>query len=128
MYLEMFIDGEADESLELAPSGTSKIQPSALVGLTHSLSELDPTLKAIIDTAIDTHQPVDCTEEEWNTIKRLLDNSLYLNYNGYTLIKVCNDVYFYAFGFSFQKDEVESSLRILFDAINTKLNCFYNEV
>lgn len=83
----------------ISSDGTDKINPQALVGLTHSFNELDPALKAIVDAAISTREEVACTQSQWDAIKVLLDKSLYINFNGYSLIKsYFNGINEYHFG------------------------------
>lgn len=70
--------------------------------LTHSFNELDPTLKQIVDDAITdgATDGVACSEAQWSAIKSLLDKSLYLSYDGYSLIKTWFDgINYYTFGY-----------------------------
>ena len=57
--------------------------------LTHSFNELDATLKQIVDDAIDDAwtDGVACSQEQWTSIKALLDDSLYLSYGDWSMIK-----------------------------------------
>jgi len=68
---------------------------------THSFSELDSTIKRIVDDAIadSWENGVACTQNQWNAIKKLLDKSLYLYYNDLSLIKTITDGFsVYKFG------------------------------
>lgn len=95
MYSEQDI---ADIVEKVLSKGVDKVNPQALVGLTHSFAELDETLQALIESAIETQQEVSCTEPQWNVIKTLFDKSLYFAYNGNTLIKSIVMLHFYQFG------------------------------
>lgn len=98
-FLEFLVDEGYGEELESLKYGVDKVNPSALVGLTHSFNELDPALKAIVDAAISTREEVACTQSQWDAIKVLLDKSLYINFNGYSLIKsYFNGINEYHFG------------------------------
>ena len=76
------------DEVSLTLDGVNKIQFSAL---THSFNELDETLQGIIDSAISTGEAQHCTQAQWNAIKELLDKSLYINYEGYSMIKSVSD-------------------------------------
>lgn len=89
---------QGDGGAYYGSNGASKLNYSQL---THSLAELDSTLTQIVQDAIDDAwaDGVSCTQEQWNTIKALLDKSLYFNYNGVTLIKsFTDDNHEYGFG------------------------------
>lgn len=98
--------------------------------LTHSFTELDPTLKQIVDDAIAAGgDGVACTQEQWNAIKSLLDKSLYLNYNDYSMIKSIVILDQYTFGVDCNDTlELASCLRIYYDANNNLLYAIYKEL
>lgn len=69
--------------------------------LTHSLDDLDATLKQIVQDALADGwvNGVACTQAQWNVIKALLDKSLYFNYAGSSMIKSFTDgIIEYGFG------------------------------
>lgn len=92
--------GKEEVLNEIATNGVDKVNPQALVGLTHSFAELDETLQTLVESAIESgDKGVACTEPQWNKIKELLDKSLYLANNGDVLIKTYTiGIYDYAFG------------------------------
>ena len=68
---------------------------------THSFNELDQVLQELIQDAIQDNgsSGVACTQAQWNTIKALLDKSLYISYNGFSMIKAStNGIETYCFG------------------------------
>ena len=104
---------------------------SFMTQLTHSLDELDPTIKQIIYDAItdDWADGVACSEAQWEVIKSLLDKSLYLNYNGYSMIKVCstgNEAF--AFGSSHSNLVYSSSIELYYDTTTNLLYVKYIEL
>lgn len=111
IYLENYVDGNLESSITIYAagmvistpdddivfdrSGANKLNFSQL---THSFNELDPTLKALCESAVNNGE-VACTQEQWNVIKALLDKSLYFNYNGVNMIKSLFDgIEKYSFG------------------------------
>lgn len=100
---EFFNDGIYTSSSSIGFGGISTPMLYAeeinFVQLTHSFNELDPTLKALCESAINAQTPVSCTQQQWNTIKKLLDKSLYFNYNGISMIKsIVDGIDMYSFG------------------------------
>lgn len=128
MYLSTYTDGELTFELEFSSSGVSKVYPSVLVGLTHSFNELDQALQDLVNDAIaEAGNGVVCTQVQWNAIKELLDKSLYLNYNGNSMIKCTSDgLYTYVFG----DIAVNYGYRIeiYYDITNTRLFMEYQEL
>ena len=95
--------------------------PLSFTKNTHSFAELDATLRGIINDAITDAwgSGVDCSQAQWNAIKALLDQSLYLNINGYSLIKnVTNGIGIYKFGSYSSEDNVGSKLDVFYDSTN----------
>jgi len=85
---------------------------------THSFDELDPEIKAICESAINSEGAgVLCTEETWNDIKSLLDKSLYFEYEHNVLIKI----YEYH-----SVDTTQYKFGILGDAFGLSLEFNYN--
>lgn len=92
--------------------------------LTHSFNELDSTLKQIVEDAIEDNMQdgVSCTIAQWNVIKKLLNESLYIFYNGYSLIKILiTDIEGYTFGMGSQFMDNGASLHLAYDSNNQKL-------
>lgn len=97
--------------------------------MTHSINELNETLKGIIEDAIaDNYQDgVACTSAQWEIIKSLLDKSLYFDLNGYALIKTfTNGNTDYGFGCS--DSEYGFFLNITFNPDENHLYAKYIEV
>ena len=115
---------EDNQGWNITVNGVEKLN---FARLTHSFNELDPTLKAIIDNTISTQEPVPCTQAQWNVIKALLDKALYINYNGFSMIKATSDniqnYYFGSLGAL-----VGASLDITYDDVNNTLNVEYNDI
>lgn len=115
------VTGNAAIGGDLAVNGSLNI-----TNLTHSFNELDSTLKTLVESAITAASTgVSCTQPQWDAIKTLLDKSLYLNYNGYSMIKACINLDFYLFGS--QMTGYGSSLMISYDEDNSKLYVIYEE-
>lgn len=106
-YIKNFNNGQIVDTLELSPYGVDKVTPQALVGLTHSFNELNPTLKAIVNDAI-SNGSATCSLQQWTAIKNLLDISLYFNYSGYSLLKTATDgLHDYVFGTGFPNNSLD---------------------
>lgn len=126
-------DGEEEQLVDYNIDGATKVSPIAITHLTHSFSELDETLRDIIDRAIDYEGEtgVACTPAQWNTIKQLLDNSLFINFDNVSMIKTnTNGIDFYGFG---GKDESPTtmgghSLTISYDNESNLLFAVYGNV
>jgi len=112
-------------SVSIEGNGINKVQPSALVGLTHSFNELDPTLKQIVDDSLDTGTSVACTQTQWDNIKQLLDKSLYLNYDGYLMIKNVSEINHYIFGC--YGGNYGFTIEMFYDLTNNTLEVKYHE-
>lgn len=122
-------DGAPYEYAGLGAYGVDKVTPEAIFqGLTHSFAELDETLKAIVKNALDNQgTPVSCSQAQWIEIKSLLDKSLYLKYNTYSLCKVLSDgMEFYIFGDT--GSEIGVRLQIQFITDDLKLTIYTNEI
>ena len=91
----------------------------------HSFDDLDPTLKALCETAIGSRKPQPCTQEQWNTIKALLDKSLYFYYDGYTMIKTGGG---YPEIYSFSCISVNSGFALEFSYDLNELTIYSHEV
>lgn len=92
--------------------------------LTHSFNELDETLQQIIEDAISTGT-ASCTQAQWNVIKALLDKSLYLNYDGTSMIKSnTNGIDNYLFGVAIP-EQTGSAFEIGFGAEASTLFAYY---
>ena len=119
-------DGEGIE----APT----IKLGNFVGLTHSFAELDETLQTLVQSAIDdgAENGVACSEAQWNLIKALLDKSLFVNYQGYSLIKTATDgIASYLFGSNLVSNAAYSGvfhLEFNYDAENTTLYGLKDEI
>ena len=94
--------------------------------MTHSFSELDPTLEGIVEDAIrdDFGEGVACTQEQWIAIKHLLDSSLYIKYNNFSMIKTVYKTDSYVFG-SVGNIQTDSSFELVFNSIDNKLFAKY---
>lgn len=93
-----FYDEQTEEEVIYGTTGAPKLNFEAL---THSFNELDPTLKQIVEDAIDDgdQDGVACSEAQWSVIKSLLEKSLYLNYGNWSMIKGTTDGFTtYTFG------------------------------
>ena len=90
-----------ESGIETSESTPFKIGEISFVQNTHSLNELDEMLKDIVEDAIadNGQNGVACTQAQWNAIKVLLDKSLYLNYEGTSLMKTAMGLNTYHFGF-----------------------------
>ncbi len=126
LYIEYYENGDFVNNTYYGYDGASEVRPSALDGLTHSFDELDSTLKAIVDDAIDGGS-TSCTEQQWNTIKQLLDKTLYLSYEGLSLIKgASNGIDTYMFGC--RGANYGYTFEIYYDVPSTTLNMYYEEL
>ena len=96
-------------------------------GFTHSLNELDPTLKTLCETAMAEQQPQTCTQAQWNNIKALLDKSLYFHYGDWNMLKLVDDgIDNYVFGSA--HFNVGASLEFIHDGVQEKLAVAFTEV
>lgn len=121
------IEGKSSLDNVIDENGAIKVQPQALNGLTHSLNELDATLKQIVDDAIaDAGQNgVACTQEQWNGIKQLLNKSLYLSYEGISMIKCVDDGFTYIFGYT--AENYGYRLEVYYEETENLLKAVYRE-
>lgn len=120
-------DYDTGEDVDYSVDGASKLN---FVSLTHSFDEIAPTIKQIVEDAIDDggNNGVACTQAQWNVIKALLDKSLYLNYAGYNMIKVVDNGNGYIFGSNDSYSIlISSKLEINFNGEGT-LYCKYSEL
>ena len=119
-----YVDGEEVDNITLdIINGVNKLN---FAQLTHSFNELDPTLKALCESAVNNE--VACTQEQWNVIKALLDKSLYFNYNGVNMIKSLFDgIENYSFG---SMGGGDTGFKISFHFISdlSLLSIFYEEI
>ena len=106
-----------------------KNSSSILTLLTHSFNELDATLKAIVESAIEDGgtSGVACTQAQWNAIKSLLDKSLYLNHEGWSMIKtLTNGIDEYMFGV--QGTSLGATIQIMYDSNDAELYVGFAEL
>jgi len=124
---EIGVGDEYGETI-ISPRGISKVMPEALAHLTHSFDELDPTLKKIVDDAIQDGETngVACTTTQWNKINELLDTSLYIEYNGNSMIKSLVSLNDFTFGI--YNNEIGNLLRIHYDFVEHLLYAKHSEV
>ena len=102
---------------------------SIIASLTHSFNELDDTLKALVESAIETGQGVACTEPQWNSIKLLLNKSLYFNYGGISMIKTYSDgMYNYVFGGNDLANSNGYTLSVQYDVTDNLINVVFAEI
>lgn len=114
------------ESASFDFDGADKIN---FASLTHSLAELDSTLRQLVEDAVADNfgDGVSCTQAQWNVIKALLDKSLYFNYGGVSLIKSFTDgINDYCFGMT--NSDTGYILELLFESENSILKAKYGEV
>ena len=92
------INGTRDRILKFDQNGNGEAV-DFFSAFTHSLAELDETLRDIIQDSIADSEAKPCTPAQWNTIKSLLDKSLYFNYDGVSYIRLSADgINSYLFG------------------------------
>lgn len=140
LYVTSYVNGVFNSNVYIASNGITveSNSKSALFTadgaskldfprFTHSLAELDETLRRLVEDAIadDGTDGVSCTQVQWDAIRSLLDKSLYFNYNGYSMIKSCSDET--TFNFGHLGIIGGSSFEIHFDGVGT-LTAKYLEV
>lgn len=114
-----------DGNVTYGTYGASKLN---FASLTHSFSELDPTLVQIIENAIDTGTEVACNLQQWKTIRELLDKSLYIKYNGISMIKsFFNGIDCYSFGED-SGEQIAYKMIIEYDSQNHLLSVYIEEL
>lgn len=147
LYIENYADGSFENSIFIA-SGSAEVSSADgsyayynvdganklnFAELTHSLAELDSTLRQLVEDAIDdSSQGVACTQAQWDVIKALLDKSLYFNYENVSMIKTfTNGINMYTFGgLSYTGESVytEYTLGFYYDSGNENLSCKFIEI
>lgn len=96
---------------------------------THSLAELDATLRGIVESSITDGEAKPCTQAQWGAIKALLDKSLYFNYTGQSLIKSVSDgVENYVFSGSDLNNQHGASLYFYYNVPDSELTVQFTEI
>lgn len=94
--------------------------------LTHSFNELDPTLKALCESSITDKEAKPCTQAQWDTIKSLVDKSLYFNYSGINMIKSSFDgISSYRFGNDYPQTQDGQVLTFYYNESDETLEVYF---